>query len=98
MRGLAVLGSAFSSASAGRLRHSDLAGRLPAGVVARAGDSLGAALAATRSLPRGAAGQLAQQAQSAFLDGLAVGSYLAAAAALLGAMARLGFVPGRRPG
>jgi EmrB/QacA subfamily drug resistance transporter len=96
--GVAVIGSAFSSIYADRLTQSDIAARLPAGVVSRAGDSLGAALAASRSLPHGAAAQLAQQAQSAFLDGLAVGCYLAAAAALLGAVAALMFVPGRRRG
>src|SRR5205823_2615779 len=69
-----------------------------AAVVARAGDSLGAALAAAKALPHGAAGQLAHQAQSAFLDGLAVGCYLAAATALLGAGAALVFVPGARRG
>ena len=96
--GVAVIGSAFSSIYADRLTGSDIAARLPAGVVARAGDSLGAALAAARALPHGAAGQLAHQAQSGFLDGLAVGCYLAAAAALLGSGAALVFVPGAKRG
>jgi len=93
--GVAVIGSAFSSIYSDRLTHSDIAASLPAGVTARAGDSLGAALAAARTLPGGTAAQLAHQAQSAFLDGLAIGCYLAAVAALLGAMAALRFVPGR---
>jgi EmrB/QacA subfamily drug resistance transporter len=93
--GVAVIGSAFSSIYSHRLTHSDIAASLPAGVTARASDSLGAALAAARTLPGGTAAQLAHQAQSAFLDGLAIGCYLAAAAALLGAMAALRYVPGR---
>ena len=94
--GVAVIGSAFSSIYADRLTHSDIAASLPAGVTARAGDSLGAALAVARTLPGGTAAQLAHQAQSAFLDGLAIGCYVAAVAALLGAGAALAFVPGRQ--
>ena len=94
--GVAVIGSAFSSIYADRLTHSDIAGELPAGVTARAGDSLGAALAVAREFRKGRPPSSPSRRSRRSSTGWPVGCDVAAAAALLGAVAALRFVPGRR--
>jgi hypothetical protein len=75
------------------MAHSQVAGQLPAGVVGTAQHSLGAAIQAASVLPGPAGAQLAQQAQSAFLDGLSVACLIATGAVIAGAAVAARYLP-----
>jgi len=85
--GVAVMGSV---AAAGF--RSDLAQRVP-GVARRAGDSLGTALEAARSLGRA---DVADAARHAFIHGLRLASLVAFVVALIGAAVAWRLLPGGR--
>ena len=91
--GVAVVGSIFSSIYTDRLADSRIAGQLPAEAVGTAQHSLGAALQVASALPGSAGAQLAQQAQSAFLDGLSVACLIATAAVVAGAAIAARYLP-----
>jgi EmrB/QacA subfamily drug resistance transporter len=91
--GVAVIGSIFSSIYSDRLTHSQIAGHLPAGAVASAQHSLGAALQAAAGIPGPTGQALALQAQSAFLDGLSVACLIAACAVAAGAVVAVRYLP-----
>jgi EmrB/QacA subfamily drug resistance transporter len=86
--GVAVIGSVFASLYVHGLERSHAAAAVPAEVLARSKESVGAALIGARQLaqsnPR-AAGLLTHAAQHAFFDGFKVGCLVAAAVAVVGA-------------
>ena len=95
--GVAVVGSVFSSIYTDRLAHSQIAGHLPAHAVATAQGSLGAALQVAATLPGAAGTALAQQAQSAFLDGLTIACLIATGAVVAGAAVAARYLPSPQP-
>ncbi|ELB92255.1 MFS transporter [Rhodococcus opacus] len=97
--GVAIIGSVYASLYASSLAASDSAQALPEGVKSVAGESIGAAAIASDQL-RGGGDQIAAEAvsnaaNSAFLDGLAAGSYFAAGVTALGAIVAAFFLPSR---
>ena len=97
--GVAVIGSVYASLYASTLADSAAAQQLPPGLRSVVEESIGAA--ATVAEQVGAAGDVAsaqaisQAANAAFLDGLAAGSYIAAAVTAIGAIVALLFLPAR---
>jgi EmrB/QacA subfamily drug resistance transporter len=93
--GVAVIGSLFASIYGSAL--TDTVTGVPAGALASARDSVGAALATADQLrTAGAAdlaGRLAEAARDAFLDGLTAGCLLASGVCLLGALIALLALP-----
>ncbi|NDV09418.1 DHA2 family efflux MFS transporter permease subunit [Rhodococcus sp. IEGM 248] len=97
--GVAIIGSVYASLYASSLAASDSTQSLPEGVKSVAGESIGAAATASDQL-RGGGDQIAAEAvsnaaNSAFLDGLAAGSYVAAGVTALGAIVAAFFLPSR---
>jgi EmrB/QacA subfamily drug resistance transporter len=90
--GVAVVGSLFSSVYADRLADGRFAS-LPAGVLARAQDSVGAAMSITGGDPR-----LALALRSAFMDGFSTSCVVVGVVCLVGAVAAAVSLPGRRTG
>jgi hypothetical protein len=87
--GVAVIGSVFASLYIRGLEASQAAAVVPAAVLARSKESVGAALLGARQLaatnPHGA-GLLTQAARHAFFDGFQAGCLVAAGVALAGAV------------
>jgi hypothetical protein len=89
--GVAIVGSVFSSVYAARLADG-LAGSLPAGRLAAAQDSVGAAQAMGARSP-----QVADVVQSAFMSGLHTSCVLIGVLCIAGALAAVVTLPGRLP-
>jgi hypothetical protein len=68
---------------------------IPGNALAAAKDSMAAAVAVAHQAPTQAQPVISHVAQSAFTDGLAFGSLVAAAAAAIGAVVALVFLPAR---
>jgi hypothetical protein len=86
--GVAVIGSVFTSLYIHGLESSRVAAVVPAALLARSKESVGAALLGARQLAKSnphAGGLLTQAAQHAFFDGFKVGCLVAAGVALVGA-------------
>ncbi|WP_128641254.1 MFS transporter [Rhodococcus opacus] len=97
--GVAIIGSVYASLYASSLAASDAAQALPEEVKSVAGESIGAAVYASEQL-RGGGDEITAQAvshaaNSAFLDGLTAGSYVAAGVTALGAIVAALFLPSR---
>jgi len=92
--GVAILGSIFNSFYVARLGDSATADSLPEPAREAALDSVGAALVVAQELGGGAATFLAD-VNSAYLDGLAVACYAAAAVTIGGALFVMRFLPAR---
>ena len=87
--GVAVVGSLFSSVYAARLGEG-LFANLPAGVLTRAQDSVGSALASAQGDPR-----LLSALQDAFMDGFSSACVVVGLVCLAGAAAAVVWLPGR---
>jgi len=96
--GVAVIGSVFASLYIHAIKTSAAAGAVPAALLARSKESVGAALLGARQLalsnPR-AAGLLTTAAHHAFFDGFKAGCMVAAGVAVVGALFVLVFLPAR---
>ncbi len=93
--GVAVVGSVFSSVFGPKLVDRLAGAPVPEPAVAAAQDSMAAAMAVAAQAPEAARPVLVDAARSAFLDGMAAGSRVAAIAAAGGAVAALAFLPSR---
>jgi EmrB/QacA subfamily drug resistance transporter len=91
--GVAVLGSILSSSYGSGM--GDATAGLPHGAAEAAGDSVGAAHEVGAKLGGGAGAQLIDTANNAFVDAMATTATLAAAAAVVGALIALAFLPSR---
>ncbi|MDQ1181860.1 MFS transporter [Rhodococcus sp. SORGH_AS_0301] len=97
--GVAVIGSVYASLYAGALDSSDVAAALPEDARVAVQDSVGGAVIASEQLR--AAGEsvsadaVTAAANSAFLDGLAAGSHVAAGVTAVGAVVAAIFLPAR---
>ena len=91
--GVAVLGSVLSSGYGSGMDGA--AAALPPGAAEAAGDSVGAAHEVGAQLGGGAGASLVDAANAAFVDALATTATLAAAAAMIGALIALAFLPSR---
>ncbi len=89
--GVAVVGSVLSTVYGPSVVDALTAGGAPAQAAAGAADSVFAGLAVAGRLP----GTATVAVQQAFLDGVAAGSWVAAAATLAGAFVVLAFLPAR---
>ncbi|WP_235831361.1 hypothetical protein [Gordonia zhaorongruii] len=96
--GVAVIGSVYASLYSSGFADSGVAQRLPTDVKATVEESVGAAMVAAGQIDAAGDSRTAQTltdaADSAFLDGLAAGSYVAAGVTLLGAIVAAVFLPG----
>ncbi|MDF2898571.1 MAG: Permease, superfamily [Rhodococcus erythropolis] len=97
--GVAIIGSVYASLYASSLASSDAAQNLPDHVRSAVEDSVGGAVIASEQLrtagEHNAAQTISDVANHAFLDGLAAGSYVAAAVTALGALVAAAFLPSR---
>ena len=97
--GVAVIGSVYASLYASTFNASDAARQLPEAVRSMVEESVGAAGIAAEQLrsagDTGTAQAVADAANSAFLDGLASGAYVAAGVTALGAIVAAVFLPSR---
>ncbi|MDF2469974.1 multidrug resistance protein Stp [Rhodococcus erythropolis] len=97
--GVAIIGSVYASLYASSLASSDAAQNLPDHVRSAVEDSVGGAVIASEQLrtagEHNAAQTISDVANHAFLDGLASGSYVAAAVTALGALVAAAFLPSR---
>jgi len=91
--GIAVLGSVLASGYGSRM--DDATATLPHAAGAAAGDSVGGAHEVAAQLGGGAGAKLIDAANGAFVDALATTATLAAAAAVIGALIALAFLPSR---
>jgi Na+/melibiose symporter-like transporter len=91
--GVAVLGSILSSSYGSGM--GDATAALPHGAAEAAGDSVGAAHEVGAQLGGGAGAKLIDTANGAFVDAMATTATLAAAAAVIGALIALAFLPSR---
>jgi EmrB/QacA subfamily drug resistance transporter len=91
--GVAVLGSILSSSYGSGM--GDATAALPHGAAEAAGDSVGAAHEVGAQLGGTAGGRLIDTANGAFVDAMATTASLAAAAAVIGALIALAFLPSR---
>jgi predicted MFS family arabinose efflux permease len=91
--GVAVLGSVFSSVYGPKIVELLGGTPLPAEALAVARESVAAAIAVAAQAPAIAQEGIIGAAQRAFLDGMQAGSWVAAAAALLGAVLAAAFLP-----
>jgi EmrB/QacA subfamily drug resistance transporter len=94
--GVAVLGSILTSTY--RSGMDDAVTGLPAGAADAAGDSVGAAHEVAAHVGSGAGAKLASVANGAFVDAMTTTATLAAAAAVIGALIALAFLPARAAG
>jgi EmrB/QacA subfamily drug resistance transporter len=95
--GVAVIGSVFSSVYGPRVTELLSGTALPESARAAARESVVAASEVARQAPAGSRAGIVDAARSAFLDGMAAGTRIAALAALVGVVLALAFLPGRRP-
>ena len=93
--GVAVVGSVFSSVYGPQIVDALRGLALPAQAVGAAKESMAAAASVAAQAPAGAGQAIAGAAKSAFLDGLAAGSLVAAGATLVGAVLAFAFLPAR---
>ena len=93
--GVAVLGSVFASIYGSQVGDAVVGKGLPPAVVAGAKDSLGFALVVGDRIGGVAGEAFAAAARSAFVDGFHAGLWVGAAAAVLGAIAALLWLPAR---
>ena len=91
--GIAVLGSILSSSYGAGM--DDATAGLPAGAAEAATDSVGAAHEIAAELSTGAGSQLVNAANAAFVDAMTTTATLAAAAAVIGVLIALAFLPSR---
>jgi EmrB/QacA subfamily drug resistance transporter len=91
--GIAVLGSILASGYGSAM--DDATARLPHAASEAASDSVGAAHEVGAQLGGGAGAKLVDAANSAFVDALATTATLAAAAAVIGALIAMAFLPSR---
>jgi hypothetical protein len=95
--GVAVIGSVFSSVYGPKIADLLSGSALPAPAVAAAKESVVAAAQVAQQAPAGSQQGILDAARTAFLDGMAAGSRIAALAAVVGVALALAFLPGRRP-
>src|SRR5687768_13501548 len=93
MLGIAVLGSILSSGYGSGM--DDATAGLPDAATEAASDSVGAAHEVGAHIGGGAGAKLIDTANSAFVDALATTATLGAAAAVIGALIALAFLPSR---
>jgi hypothetical protein len=93
--GVAVVGSVMSTVYGPRVLDALTAAGAPAEAARAAGDSVVAGAAVAGALPGNLAASATTAVQQSFLDGVAAGSWVAAAASLTGALAVLVFLPAR---
>jgi MFS family permease len=93
--GVAVVGSVMSTTYGPSVLRALTAAGVPEGAAHPAAGSLTAGLAVAGQLPDGAAGAATTVVQQSFLDGVAAGSWVAAAACAAGALLVLAFLPSR---
>ncbi|MCQ4128210.1 MFS transporter [Rhodococcus erythropolis] len=97
--GVAIIGSVYASLYASSLSSSDAAQNLPDHVRSAVEESVGGAVIASEQLratgEHNTAQTISDVANHAFLDGLAAGSYVAAAVTALGALIAAAFLPSR---
>jgi EmrB/QacA subfamily drug resistance transporter len=93
--GVAVVGSVFASAYGPNLADALRGMPIPEPALAAARESVAAAFVVAERAPAEAQPVIVDAAKDAFVDGLAFGSLAAAAAAALGAIAVLKFLPAR---
>jgi EmrB/QacA subfamily drug resistance transporter len=91
--GVAVIGSVFSSIYGSRIVDALRGKPVPAGVVTAAKSSLGAALGIAAHLPHQLARAFTDLAKNAFIDGFHAALYVGAAAAAVGTLVALIFLP-----
>jgi hypothetical protein len=91
--GIAVLGSMLTSSYAAGM--DDATAGLPTAAAEAASDSVGAAHAVAGQIGGGAGERLTQLANGAFVDAMATTATIAAAAAMIGALIALAFLPSR---
>jgi hypothetical protein len=94
--GVAVVGSVFASAYAATIVEALRPLGLPAPVLDAAGQSMAAALTVAQTLPGDVGGRIVAVAQEAFIDGLSIGSLVAAGVAAAGAVLAVAFLPARQ--
>ena len=93
--GVAVVGSVFSSTYGPQLVENLRGLPIPGFALDTARESMAGAMIVAEQAPAGAQPVIVDSARSAFMDGLAFGSLVAAGAAALGAVAVLVFLPAR---
>jgi EmrB/QacA subfamily drug resistance transporter len=93
--GVAVMGSVFSSVYGPKIAELLQGTPLPSAAVSAARESVAAALAVAGQAPAVAQQGIVGAAQSAFLDGMHAGSWVAAGAAVVGGVLALAFLPAR---
>jgi EmrB/QacA subfamily drug resistance transporter len=93
--GVAVVGSVMSTVYAPAVADALTGAGVDRAAAVAAGDSVLAGLAVAGQLPGELAGSATVAVQQAFLDGVAAGSWVCAAASLGGAVAVLAFLPAR---
>jgi EmrB/QacA subfamily drug resistance transporter len=91
--GIAVLGSMLTSSYGAGM--DDATAGLPTAAAEAASDSVGAAHEVAAQLGGGAGARLTEMANSAFVDAMATTATIAAAAAMIGALIALAFLPSR---
>jgi EmrB/QacA subfamily drug resistance transporter len=91
--GVAVVGSVMSTLYAPHVVESLRELGVSASLADRAADSIGSGMEVASSLPASAVGPAVGAVRDAFMDGVAAGSYVAAAACAVGALAALFFLP-----
>lgn len=94
--GVAIVGSVFASAYGAAIADALEPLGLPESVLTAAGDSMAAGLAVASSLPGDVAGAVVASAQDAFIDGLSMGSLVAAGVAAAGAVVAALYLPARQ--
>ncbi|HEV8295766.1 MAG TPA: MFS transporter [Acidimicrobiales bacterium] len=93
--GVAVIGSVFNSLYTSTVGDRLAGLALPAGVVGRAKDSIGAALAASNDVGGANGTAVADAARNGFLDGMHTGLIVGACAAAVGIIVTLVWLPAR---
>lgn len=93
--GVAVLGSVFSSVYGPKVVELLQGAPLPAAAVAAARDSVAAALAVAAQAPAAAQAAIVEASRTAFLHGMHTASWVAAGAAVVGAVLAAAFLPAR---
>ena len=93
--GVAVVGSVFSSLYGPRLADKLAGLPIPTGAMAAAKESVAAAFAVAAQAPAEGRDVIEAAARSSFIDGFSAGSVAAAAAAVLGGVFALVFLPAR---
>ncbi len=91
--GVAVLGSVFSSVYGPKIVQLLEGTPIPAAALAAARESVAAAMVVASQAPAAAQEGIVGAARTAFLDGMHAGSWVAAGAALLGAVLAFAFLP-----